>query len=309
MSRLVLSSVLVALVVGLTLLACVPIEDELLPNIGDEMRITDDPEPNYDPCWFAYFYHNWEDPPSMSSAQIAYHDGKTIYSYSIAEKTTEELYTAPAGYEITALTMGSSYYYELWIALYNGVDAKVVRRNRINEIATIIEDQGAKITSIAGRYEGHERSLLFGRADGNIYHYFMDQHSHVSINIISEGFDAYQLDYYYNDYDYDYNFYFAKNDGTGTRIYELEVLHPEYPDYELDYVLDSLLYNGYNNRYPMHQICSSDAGGDVDIWSFGDDVQITDKPGDEIELNMLNDYIVFNRVENGVSDIYIVRRK
>ena len=52
MSRLLLSSLLVALVAGLTLLACVPIEDERLPDIGDEMRITNDPESSYDPRWY-----------------------------------------------------------------------------------------------------------------------------------------------------------------------------------------------------------------------------------------------------------------
>jgi|GEM_PF-6452621 len=49
MSRLLLSSLLVALVAGLTMLACVPIEDERLPDIGAEMRITNDPESKYDP--------------------------------------------------------------------------------------------------------------------------------------------------------------------------------------------------------------------------------------------------------------------
>jgi hypothetical protein len=58
----------------------------------------------------------------------------------------------------------------------------------------------------------------------------------------------------------------------------------------------------------MNKTCLSNIDGDNDIWDFEDNVQFTNRDGDEIELDSTLEYIVFNRVEDGRSDIYVVRR-
>ncbi len=300
MSRLLLSSVLVALMAGLTLLACIPIEDELLPNIGDEIRITNDPEPNYDPCWYSTIDLNdyWGEKVDLSKAQIAYHDGHTVYLYSFEDKSTVELYSAPAGFEITTLDTGK---HRLFIAMHDGAEARIVSRDVINGyVATLYQDNGDVIDSIGGRYYDYDdvNQLLFGRADGNVYYLTITEDRQMKYALYSEGFDVHLE----NSPD-PYLCSFVTEFNGSTLVYTtsfngLDGSHEKY------LVLD----NGHYNRYPMNKTCLSNTDGDNDIWDFEDNVQITDKPGEEIELDSTLEYIVFNRVEDGRSDIYVVRK-
>jgi hypothetical protein len=184
--------VLVALVFGLTLLACIPIEDELLPNIGDEMRITNDPEPNYDPCWYSTIDLNgyWGEKVDLSKAQIAYHDGHTVYLYSFEDKSTVELYSTPAGFEITTLDAERR---TLFIAMHDGAEARIVSRDATNgDTATFYQDEGAVIDSIGGRYYETSKvyQFLLGRADGNVYYLVIIEDNQVNYALYSEGFDV-----------------------------------------------------------------------------------------------------------------------
>jgi hypothetical protein len=299
MSRLLLSSALVALVAGLTLLACVPIEDELLPNIGDEMRITNDPEPNYDPCWYRTYdmpSYGGSGPADLKTAQIVYHDGHTAFLYSFENKSTVELYSAPAGFEITTLDTtpcsGS-----LFIALYDGTEAKVIHHDsKSGAITTLYQDNGAEIESIGGTYDWYDEcELLLSRADGNIYSLVIYENEQIDYDFYFEGFDVHRE----NGVETSYSFACDADEHTVCYI----ARYIEGGGYSAFEVLD----NGHYNRYPMFQTCLSNADGDNDIWDFGVEVQITDKDGDEIELDSTIEYIVFNRVEDGRSDIYVVR--
>jgi len=297
MSRLLLSSVLVALMVGLTLLACVPIEDELLPNIGDEMRITNDPEPNYDPCWYRTVDvpDGFGEKVDLSKAQIAYHDGHTVYLYSFEDKSTVELYSAPAGFEITTLDTGIRV---LFIALHDGAEARIVYRDHDSGASTTIyQDNGVEVESIGGTYDLFDECvLLLGRSDGNIYSLIIYENEEIDYDYFFEGLDVYRE----NGDLYSYSFVREVDEHT--------VCYTAFYSYGGGFDAYEELNNGYYNRYPMYKSCLSNAGEDNDIWDFVDNIQITDKPGYEIELDSTFNYIVFNRVEDGRSDIYVVRR-
>jgi len=295
MSRLLLSSLFVALVAGLTLLACVPIEDELLPNIGDEMRITNDPEPNYDPCWYRT-RDSGSGLVDLKTAQIAYHDGHTAFLYSFEDKSTVELYSAPTGFEITTL---DSTYDSLLIALFDGTETRIVYRDHdIGNCTTLYQDNSAEIESIGGSYGDHgydEYEMLLGRADGNIYYLIIPDDKQLDYGFYSEGFDVHLG----NGFD---TYSFAYEIGERTIIYVTWYTGYGYGAKQEE------LNNGHYNRYPMYLTCLSNASGDNDIWDFTSDTQITNKRGSEIEADNTYEYTLFNRVEDGRSDIYVVRR-
>ena len=79
------------LVGGLLGLGCeIPVSP--LPNVGDEIQLTNNPGPNRDPFWYT-----WGDLETLEGSQICYHDGRTIYLYDWDSRTIVELYTAPEG--------------------------------------------------------------------------------------------------------------------------------------------------------------------------------------------------------------------
>jgi len=54
----------------------------------------------YDPVFYDTSSYEYD----VDNCMIAYHDGESIHLYDYASETEEVIYTAPAGYTITAMT-------------------------------------------------------------------------------------------------------------------------------------------------------------------------------------------------------------
>ncbi len=297
MSRLLLSSVLVALVFGLTLLACIPdpVEEEWLGKVGDEFRITDDAVEEHDPV-----FYNTENYDSIEEAQIAYHDGSTIYLYDIATKNTETLYQAPAGFTITtmcALNYRLNYLYDLVFAL-EGNGECIVMRETNGVFTEIYRDNEAAVENISADDVVDGAFYLYLERGGEIFVY--------EDSILVDSFEGIEPSYISK-----LEIFYIIGHEEGTRIYSYVYL-PDYGGFS-----DPGFYDGSNLHYPIrveneychiHTFFASDQDGDVDIWrENGSITQICNVEGSEQELCGWFDYLLFTRVVNSQIDVYLTR--
>ena len=295
MSRLLLSSVLVALVAGLTLLACIPdpVEEEWLGKVGDEFRITDDAVEQHDPV-----FYNTENYNSIEEAQVAYHNGSSIYLYDIASKTTETLYQAPSGYTITtmcAIKTGGWSLGDLVIALSNTAECIVLRESD-GTFTEIFNDTGSMIDNIA-IYKLQNGTLSMNLERGGEIFVFEDGILWDSFVGVEPSFDTESICYYigsYNGYDCIYiyhvgNYWFVYSDGSDLHcpiVVEDDILQTE-------------------------TFLTSDKDGDVDIYKLfpnNDEVsQVCNMDGVENELSGWYKYVLFTRTVDGQTDVFIIR--
>jgi len=299
MSRLLLSSVLVALVAGLTLLACIPDpveEPEWLGEVGDEFQITDDAIVQHDPV-----FYNTENYDSIEEAQIAYHDGSSIYLYDIASKSTETIYQAPSGYAITAMCALSNEdtdgLHDLVFAL-EGSGESIVMRETDTIFTEVYRDNGIAIENIQAHYvEFLGKFFLFCERDGQIQVY--------QDGVLVDVFEGTEPSISYSNYFCVYVGEFNDETCVYEYAYYGEAFH-------------SLLYSdGSSVRSPAaflnywrHYLCfTSDIEGDTDIFARWNsrNSKICDIVGTEQELCGWLKYVVFTRTVDDKTDIFIIR--
>ena len=317
MSRLLLSSVLIALVAGLTLLACVvPLEPEWIPNIGDELQITEGSVSYFDPCWFESRdrYQDGEYlPMNLITARIVYHDGKNIYIHFVGDDSRNIIYTVPDGY--TATSVDEINYDNLLISFNDGtasivayldVDTndytatyhEIYRDNHDSLISSVVGD-GTNYT------ERNEFTLLCERNDGNSY-YLQTEGDETWYGFFYEGhdIDATQIDRIPD-------FVFIEDEAPDTNVL---IGHYYISDDEADITVRVLHdYDEFTEEYCRYPESNSAVTvfteNEPDIWNVNQKYQVTDKPGFEKELDSTDKYIVFSREVDGVSNIHVVRRK
>jgi|GEM_PF-6514244 len=300
MSRLLLSSVLVALVFGLTLLVCIPIESEWMGNVGDEFQITDDAVVQHDPV-----FYNTVDYYFIEEAQIAYHDGSSIYVYDIASKSTEILYSSPVEYTITAMTtvFQSLEDYRDLVFTLNGNNENLVIRETDGEFEEIYRDSQSNIDNICatGDY-GYEPRLYLER-DGEIML--------VEGGAIIDTFEGIEP----CEDSHEYGILFIKEKSGSSDLYSITHYGGETYE-ELVFSNDSNLHNPVS-CYSIGRIMPreyyyivSDYEGDIDICGLpGCDriFLISGKDGIESDLHAWHDFVVYTRTSNGKTDVYFMR--
>ncbi|MCD4733605.1 hypothetical protein K8R78_05150 [bacterium] len=297
MSRLLLSSVLVALVAGLTLLACVPIEDgKWLGEVGDEFQVTDDTVVQHDPV-----FYNTEFGDSIKEAQIAYHDDSAIYLYDIASKTTESLYQAPSGYAITAMCTVKDGGHELRGLLFvlDGNGECIVIRELDGNYLELYRDSDISIQHIQF-FSGIFTYLTLER-EGSIY-VFRD-------GLLIDNFEGYNPSCFYLS---EAEYYYSMHYNGRSCIYECSYAYDE-PIHYLS------IDNGSNLYWPVEiadqvlnteLFITSDQNGSTDIYKVGSSnrlYQISEKDGVEKELSGWDKYVLFTRTVNGQTDVFIIR--
>ncbi len=297
MSRLLLSSVLVALVAGLTLLACIPdpVETEWLGKVGDEFQITDDAVEQHDPV-----FYNTENYDSIEEAQIAYHDGSSIYLYDIPSKSTDTLYQTPDDYTITAMCAMNDWdmnLYDLVFVIDNGAES-IVLREANNVVNELYRDSGDRIDNIIAYYQPDtEKDYLLLERDGQI-HVFMDG---VLVDVFEgkEPGSRYMFIFYVDIFEgkpciyvYEHN---LDSGGYHTPYYTMGGVK-NYPTMFQDiYTREYLCFTSYTE-------------GDTDIWVRSSSAEkICEVMGTEKELCGWLNYIVFTRTVNGQADIHIIK--
>jgi hypothetical protein len=138
------------LAVLLALFTSCCVDEESGWQVGNEIRLTDDPEPNLDPFWFHY-EGNLDD---LSGCKICFHDGSNIKVYDFDTESIQIVQSVPVGYEITALqdirgaVSPEDYIYTLFAndeviinAVFDGIEVEVFR------------DVGERIDGILAYYE------------------------------------------------------------------------------------------------------------------------------------------------------------
>jgi hypothetical protein len=291
--------VLVVLVAGLTLLACVPdpVEKEWLGEVSDEFQITDDAVVQHDPV-----FYNTENYDSIEEAQIAYHDGTSIYLHDIASKSTETLYQAPSGYTITAMCALSNKdtdeLHDLVFAL-EGNGESVVMRETSDIYTELYRDYGVTIENIQADYvEFLDKFFLFCERDGQIQVYqegvLVDTFEGTEPGTNDCDFCIYVGEYEGESYIYEYA-YLPQDGGIHTRYYSngSSIGHP----------------NKFRRTYYYYLCFATDIEGDIDIWveERGHGHKVCEAEGDEQELCGWSRYITFTRTINGQTDIFIIR--
>jgi hypothetical protein len=288
---------------GLLWLGCeIPVSP--LPNVGDEIRLTNDPGPNRDPFWYT-----WGDPETLEGSQICYHDGRTIYLYDWDSGAIVELYTAPEGYEITTLDLITPWYRDWGFAFALHGEGQTVVIAIIDDKfeVELLRDQGPPIESMSVDYDpeddspwgwGKHYALVLSRNEDLYVFYTNGTDDRPSYGIyLTDGYDIYT---------YWYEVYFVREKDEGTSICRLDLWGYEGID------IYGIFSDGYTNRYPTPCLCVSDKGSTWDIWDYQSGRRLTDDAGEERELDVmksyLNDnYVVFNRVTDGRSDLYVAR--
>jgi len=92
--------------------------------------------------------------------------------------------------------------------------------------------------------------------------------------------------------------YLIRGEGESTSIWEFSFF---------SFDLISRFNDGYLNRYPQRTLCVTDKGHTRDIWNYFIDYRVTADEGEEKELDINSYYVVFNRVTDGQSDLYVAR--
>jgi len=285
--------IFIVLALGLAWLGCeIPVSP--LPNVGDEIRLTNDPGSNRDPFWYTE-----GDPETLEGSQICYHDGRTIYLYDWDSGAISELYTATEGYEITTLdkimfwSHGKGYAFAL-----HGEGQTVVVAIMNDELEVeLLRDSGPPIESMFVNYYDEDDmwnennfALVISR-NKEIYVLYTDgsdDDSKYAI-YICDGYDV---------SNYGDMCYLIRGEGESTSIWEFSFL---------SFDLISRFNDGSLNRYPQRTLCVTDKGDTRDIWNYFIDYRVTTDEGEEKELDINSYYVVFNRVDDGQSDIYVAR--
>ncbi|MCK4593480.1 hypothetical protein KAU45_03180 [bacterium] len=285
---------LTVLLVGLLWLGCdIPVSP--LPNVGDEIRLTNDPGPNRDPFWYTN-----GDPDSLEGSQICFHDGQTIFLYDWDSGDISELYTAPEVYEITTLDGIRSWWYGVGyaFALYGGGHAVVIAIIDGDEVE-LLRVEGPPIESMSVNYNseddppwGKHFAIILSRNQSMyiVYTNGSDDDSSFSM-YLGEGYDI----HWESD-----TFFVRGNDSTS--IYRLEL------GYDGSIFMYESFSDGNLNRYPSGTLCVTNKESTRDIWNYFLDYRVTDNEGEEKELDRNERYyVLFNRVTDGQSDLYVAR--
>ncbi len=306
MSRLLLSSVLVALVAGLTLLACVvPLEPAMMPEIGDEYQVTEGTTSYYDPCWYSSMEYL-----NMPAEEVVYHDGSQVYLHFLVDDSVKTLYTAPDGFTIASVDKVNQYdlvvsmnYSSLHLVSYLYVD-EVSFECTYHELYR--DDNTSAIVSVSGEgsiYGGKTSFYLsVERDDGNL-HYLHILNEEIRYGLFTEGYD---MSRNYHPY-----FVFVRGEAPYN-----EVLCGKYSfvDGEVIANIRSLLdpdpHGNNYYRYPDDaEYVVTVVDGEPDIYTYTSrrHTKLTDKIGFEKELDATWNYIVFSREVDGISNIHILR--
>lgn len=129
--------------IGLFSLDC-DVPTDLIPDIGDWMRLTNDPRPNYDPFLFKNV-----DKVNFSYGIIGFHDNFSIYLYDLETSITSVKYTPPAGWLITSLAQIKTSFGNFCFSISDGVSNKVIAFID-DEYIDIYEFDGSSIDDIDG---------------------------------------------------------------------------------------------------------------------------------------------------------------
>jgi hypothetical protein len=269
-------------------------------NVGDEFQITDDAVVQHDPV-----FYNTVDYYFIEEAQIAYHDGSSIYVYDIASKSTEILYSAPVEYTITAMTtvFQSLEDYRYLIFTLAGNNENLVIRETDGEFEEIYRDNQSSIDNICATGDYSYEPRLYLERDGEI----MLVEGGAIIDTF-EGIEPCSTDM-------DEYILFIRDKAGSSDLYG--ICHYGGESYE--YLLFS---NDSNLRNPVfcysigrimpreYYYIVSDYEGDTDICGLpGCDriFLISGKDGIESDLHAWNDFVVFTRTTNNKTDVYFMR--
>jgi len=306
MSRLLLSSVLVALVFGLTLLACVvPLEPAMMPEIGDEYQVTEGTTSYYDPCWYSSMEYL-----NMPAEEVVYHDGNQVYLHFLVDDSVKTLYTAPDGFTIASIDKVNQY--DLVISM-NNADLRIVGYLRFEydsfdgtyyELYRDTNSSSIVSVSGVGYIYGETTTFNFAveRNDGNCYALRI-RGDELLYGLFTEGYD---ISRNYHSY-----YVFVKGEAPYN-----EVLCGTYSFVDDGVVADirSLLdpdpHGDNYYRYPDDaEFVVTVVNGEPDIYTYTSrrHTKLTDKIGFEKELDATWNYIVFSREVDGISNIHILR--
>lgn len=287
---------LTVLLVGLLWLGCdIPVSP--MPDVGDEVRLTNDPGPNRDPFWYTN-----GDPETLDGSQICYHDGQTIFLYDWDTGDITELYTAPEKYEITTLDGIRSWWYGAGyaFALYGEEQAVVIAIIDDENVIELIRDKGPPIESMSVNYNSEDDPPW-----GKHFAVFLSRNQSMYL-IYTNGSDDDSTNNMYIGNGYDINLdewitFFIREEDESTFIFEL------YFEYDGSIYIYDEFSDEYLNRYPTNCLCVTNKGTTRDIWNYYSDYRVTVNEDEEKELDRYKSYVLFNRVNDGQSDLYVAR--
>ncbi len=270
----------------------------LIPEIGDWMRLTNDPRPNYDP-----FLYKGVDDKNFSYGIIGFHDNESIYLFDLEKSSTTVKYTPPDGWLITSLAQVKTTFGNFSFSISDGVSNRIIAYID-DEYIDIYEYDGAPIDDIDGYSSGSYIYVVF-EIEKEIYLIIYDSdEDNIFVNKhLTSGFDIWieftgLLIFYFVDTYEDFDQIFIM-------IVDPDGSFPRYdPLFEGDEIWNS------NKRYPVISyefICfTSDFGGSVDVWKGYFD-QLTNSSFVENDLYLYGHLLFFNQDVDGQNDIFVIR--
>jgi hypothetical protein len=282
---------------ALSLLVGCEIPVSPLPNVGDEMRLTNDAWPNYGP-----FEYSNIDTSTLDYGIIGYHDTESIYLFDLSTMESSVVYTVEDGWVITALSRIENLEESYCFSVTDGEDV-ILYASLSGDVQIVYEFNGLLIDGIDCIEEGSNYLYILIVIDKQIFYIRYDYTLEASdIDMyLDEGYDVW-IDsmlvgfYYIKEVDNFEQIYYGFIASDGSYFESVLLDHPEFAE--------------SNERYPgygMSLFSTSDVEGQVDIWHIPLASKLTDSVEVEADLYYFSDFILFNRTVGGQNDLYILR--
>ncbi len=281
---------------GLLWLGCdIPVSP--MPDVGDEMRLTNDTWPNYDP----FEYSNIET-VTLDSGIIGYHDNESIYFYDLSTRESSVIYTVEDGWVITGLSRIEDLDESYCFSIADGEDV-ILYASLNGDVQIVYEYNGLSIDGIDCIVVGSKFLYILIEINKQIYYLRYDYILETSdvYMYLDDGYDV------WIDSDAVEFYYVKKVDGFEQLYFGFVAFDGSYFE---SFLLDYPEFGESSKRYPVfgyYVFCTSNVEGQVNIWNLSLVSKLTDSDEIEFDLFYFDRFILFNRTVGGQNDLYIIR--